>query len=88
MRKPTICTGENKATDQLCNNSTADQHHSFRCRNITILLLNSEISSFEPASVTVHVGFCQTWLEPKLLVFSHTGPFDFFISKVTQIKQY
>ena len=40
----------------------------FRYTDCTIsLLLKSEISSFLPASVTVQVGLCQTWLgTPKL----------------------
>ena len=46
MRKPKICTGENKAADQLCSNCTADQHLCFRCMDSTILLLlKSRISS-------------------------------------------
>ena len=48
MRKPTICIGENKATDQ------PDQHLCFRYTDSTIpLLLKSKISNFWPASVTV-----------------------------------
>ena len=47
MGKPTICIGENKGADQLCNNCTADQRLCFRCMDSTILLLlKSEISSF------------------------------------------
>ena len=76
MGKPTICIGENKAADQLCNNCTADQCLCFRCMASTILLLiKSEIASFQPASVTVQAGLCQAWSEPKLLFFSHTGSF-------------
>ena len=73
MRKPAICKGENKAADQLCSNCTADQHLCFRCMDSTILLLKSEISSFEPASVTVQACLSLTWSEPILLVFSRTG---------------
>ena len=77
MRKQTICIGENKAADQLCNNCTADQCLCFRCTDSTILLLlKSEISSFFPASVTVQASLCQTLSEPILLVFSCTGSFN------------
>ena len=68
LRKPTICIGENKATDQLRGNREADQRLCFRYLNSTVpLLLESEISSFCPASVTVQAGLCLTWSEPKLL---------------------
>ena len=54
MGKPTICIGENKGTDQLRSNCEADQRLAFRYTDSTIpLLLKSEISSFQPASVTV-----------------------------------
>ena len=47
MRKPTICLGENKGTDQLRSNCEANQRLCFRCMGSTILpLLKSEISSF------------------------------------------
>ena len=47
MGKPTICTGENKDSDQLRGNREADQHLCFRYLDSTIpLLLKSEISSF------------------------------------------
>ena len=39
MRKPAICTCENKAADQLCGNCTADQCHCFYYINSTIPLL-------------------------------------------------
>ena len=69
--KPTIYIGKNKGADQrLC----------FRYTDSTIpLLLKSEISSFYPLSVTVQAGLCQTWLEPKLLVFSRTGSIDNYL---------
>ena len=45
MRKPTICIGEHKGTDQLCSNCTADQRLYFRYTDSAIpLLLKSEIS--------------------------------------------
>ena len=37
------------------------------------LLSKSKISSLLPSSETVQAGLCQTWSEPKLLVFSCTG---------------
>ena len=72
MRKPTICIGENKAADQLCSTCTADQRLCFRYMDSTILLLKSEISSIQPASVTVQAGLCQTWSEFK----SRTGSYE------------
>ena len=64
MREPIICIGENKAADQLCSNYTADQCLCFSCTDSTIVFpLKSEISSFYPASVTVHPGLCWTWSE-------------------------
>ena len=74
--KPTICIGENKATDQLRGDREADQRLCFRYTDSTIPLLpKSEILSFWPASVTVQAGLCQACSEPKLLVFSHLGSF-------------
>ena len=73
MGKPTICIGENKGADQLRSNCEADQRLCFRCKDSTILLLKSEISSFYPTFVTIQADLCHTWLEPKLLVFSRTG---------------
>ena len=57
MGKPTICICENKDADQLRGNSESDQRLCFRYSDSTIpLLLKSEISSFQPASVTVQAG--------------------------------
>ena len=64
-----IC--DNKDADQLHSNFEADQRLCFRYTDGTIpLLLKSEISSFEPASVTVQPELCWTCLETTLLVFS------------------
>ena len=64
MRKSDFCLCENKGTDQLRNNCEADRCLCFRYTDSTIsLLLKSEISSFQSASVTVQVDLCQTWLE-------------------------
>ena len=72
--KTNIMLGENKGADQLRGNREADQRLCFRCTDSTILLLlKSEISSFWLASVTKQAGLCQTWSEPKLLVFLFTG---------------
>ena len=77
MGKPTICIDENKGVDELRSNCEADQRLCFRYTDSTIpLLLKSEISSFQLASVTVQPGLCQTWSELKLLVFSCTGSSD------------
>ena len=69
MGKPTTCIGENKGADQLCNNRKADQC-LFSLHSTIPLLSKSKISSFQP-SVTVQASLCRTWLEPKLLVFTH-----------------
>ena len=46
MRKLDFCLYENKDTDQLCSYCTVDLCLCFRFRDITILLLESKISSF------------------------------------------
>ena len=80
MGKPTICIGENKGADQLRSDCEADQRLCFHYRDSTILLLSkSKISSLLPSSVTVQPGLCQTWLGPKLLVFSRIGSVQSFI---------
>ena len=64
MRKRDYCLCENKGAGQLRSNCEADQRLCFRYTDSTISLLpKSEISSFLPASVTVQVGLCRTWLE-------------------------
>ena len=71
MGKPTICIGKNKDADQL---READQRLYFCYTDSTIpTLLNSKISSFYPASVTVQTGLCQTCSETTLLVFPRGG---------------
>ena len=73
-KKPTICIGKNKGADQLRINCGADQCLCFFYMDSTIPLLSkSKISSLFPSSETVQAGLCQTWSEPKLLVFSRTG---------------
>ena len=73
-KKPTICIGKKKGADQLRINCGADQCLCFFYMDSTIPLLSkSKISSLLPSSETVQAGLCQTWSEPKLLVFSHTG---------------
>ena len=85
MGKPTICIGKITGADQLRGNHEADQSLCFCCTDSTILLLlKSKISSFYLASVTVQSGLCQTWLEPKLLVFSCTDS----IQNITVIVPY
>ena len=74
MGKPTICIGENKGADQLRSNCEADLRLCFRYTDSTVPVLSkSEISSMYPCPVAVQPGLCQTWSEPKLLVFSRTG---------------
>ena len=74
MRKPTICIGENKGTDQLCSNCKVDQHLSFF---LFLYFLNTKFPASNHLVLTVQPGLCWTWLEPKLLVnckvFSRTG---------------
>ena len=61
MRKLDFRLCENKGADQLSSNCTADQRLCFRLTDSTISLLpKSEISSFQPVSVTVQAGLCQT----------------------------
>ena len=83
MGKPTICIGENKGADQLRSDCEADQHLCFRYKDSTIPLFSkSKISSLYPSSVTVQPGLCQTCSEPKLLVFSCTGSFLFYMTEI------
>ena len=64
MKKTTFCICENKDTDQLCGNRTADQRLCFRYIDSTIPLLpKSEMSSLSPSSVTAQTGLCLTWSE-------------------------
>ena len=82
MRKPTICISENKAADQLRDNREADQRLCFRSTDSTIsLLLKSEISSFQPASVTVQPGLCRTWSETQIVGFLMHRLICEFVSK-------
>ena len=61
MRKQTICMGKNKGADQLRSNCEADQRLCFGYTDSTIpLLFKSEISSFQPVSVTVQPDLCRT----------------------------
>ena len=74
MGKQTIYICENKDADQLRGNREADQRLCFRYTDsIHPLLFKSEISSFQPASVTVQVGLCWTCSETTLLVFPRGG---------------
>ena len=72
MRKPALCICENKITDQMCCDRTADQHLCFRYIDSTIPLLpESEISSLHPFSMAVQPGLCGTWSENTKDRFSH-----------------
>ena len=64
MEKPAFGICENKGADQLHSNCAADQSLCFHYIDSTIFLLHKyEISSFQPSSVVVQSGLCQTWLE-------------------------
>ena len=58
--------------DQIHSHCEADQRFCFRHTDSMIPLIKSEISSSKP-SLIAQAGLCQTWSEPKLLVFSCTG---------------
>ena len=61
MKKLDICLSENKGADHLCSYCIADQRLCFHYTDSTNpLLLRSEITSFQPSSVTVQAGLCQT----------------------------
>ena len=45
MRKPTICIGENKETDQLCGNHEADQRLCFRYTDSSSSFLNPKFQA-------------------------------------------
>ena len=77
MGKPTICLCENKGADQLRGNREADQRLCFRYSDSTILLLlESEISSFQLFTVLVQAGLCRTCSKTTLLVFPRGGSYD------------
>ena len=58
------------------NYREADQRLCFRYTDSTLsLLFKSEISSFQPASVTVQPDLCRTCSETTLLVFPRGGSF-------------
>ena len=76
MRKPDFCICENKDTDQLCDNRTADQRLCFHYIDSTIpLLSNSKISSRQPSCVVVQPGLCGAGRKPQRPVFSQQGSF-------------
>ena len=86
MGKPTICICENKDADQLRGNREADQRHCFRYTDsILPLLFKSEISSFQPASVTVQPDLCRTCSETTLLVFPHGGSIVVMFGNIMQL---
>ena len=78
-RKPSICSCENKDTDQLCGNCTAYQCLSFHYIDSTIPLLpNFEIASFWSVSVTVQADLCDLveypdYYSPALKKWGYTG---------------
>ena len=73
MRKLTICICENKDTDQLCSNCTADQCLCFHHTDNTIPLL-LVYPKFQASSFILWLySLVCVGPVPKLLVFSHTG---------------
>ena len=71
MRKLDFGLGENKGSDQLCSNCTADQRLGFRYMESTVLLLLiSKISSFYLSSMTAQPDLSWTWSETTKSVFS------------------
>ena len=84
MGEPTICICENKDADQLRGNREADQRLCYRYTDSTLpLLFKSEISSFQPASVTAQPNLCQTCSETTLLVFPRGGSFVSLTNRTT-----
>ena len=71
--KTGFCICENKDADQLRGNREADQRLCFRYTDSTIPLLSkSEISRFQPSSVAVQRGLCQTCSETPKTGFLRT----------------
>ena len=67
IRKSTICICENKGADQLRGNREADLRLCLRYTDSKIsFLVQSKISSFLTASVTVQAGLCQTVSETQI----------------------
>ena len=73
MRKPDFFICQNKDTNQLRSNCSADQRLCFRYIESTIpLLLKSKISCLQPSSVAVQTSLCRIWLETLKTVFLTT----------------
>ena len=67
-------TPEVQHVSYIMTDCKADQHLCICYTDCTIPVLSKcKISSFYPSSVTVQLGLCRIWWEPKLLVFSCTG---------------
>ena len=74
MGKSVFYICKNKDADQLCSNCTDDQRLYFCIRDRKIFsLLKSEISSFEPSSMTVQAWLCWTWSETLRTGFLMSG---------------
>ena len=97
MEKPTICLGENKGADQLRRNCEADQRLCFRytdtCSTISHLL-QSKISSIQPASMTVQPGLWQTWSKTQIfaflthrLIFNDICSYEYLVIYHTKLKK-
>ena len=74
MRKPAFFICKNKGADQLQGNRAADQRLCFCCKDSTIPLRKSEISSLLPFSVATKLGLCLTWGETSNTGFLATHP--------------
>ena len=62
MRESVFHVCENKGSDQLSDNRTADQRVSFRYMDNTITLLHeSENSNLRLSSMTVQPYLCRSW---------------------------
>ena len=78
MGKPTICIGENKGADQLRSNCEADQRLCFRYTDSTSPLLSKSKISASSHLLRLYRPVCVgPGRKHKLLVFSHTGSYDF-----------
>ena len=72
MRKLTICIYDTKGADQLRGNREADHRLCFRYTDSTIallILLKSEISSFQSSSVLVQADLCRAWSVTQVVGF-------------------
>ena len=70
MRKPTICIGENKDSDQLHSNTKLISAFVFATRIVQPLFFSNP--KFQDSSLlfeTVQAGLCRTWSETQIVGF-------------------